>query len=335
MRRLPAVLAALLAAALVLLAAPAWAAPTSRSFDVTPELVRAGQEVKVFGTGCNSQAFVRIYIDGIQMATDRADRLGRFKAFIEMPTTADLGEHRMKASCSGRGVGFDDIVVRRSRFNVSPRILEAGDNLTTTGSLCKAGSLVSVKVDGRTVGYSETGTDGRFRKTKALSSSTAEGRHVISSRCGGRFVGAMSVRVTEAYPSSSATLLTTDRSSVPAGQTVTLSGADCPTGQPTASLDGQRLALAADRSAKGKGFTATATIPGDTTPGRHQLWAGCDAGAAGTTELDVLDPATVENAAATRAFGPSSQDAGAAMIFGLMAGVALLAASVAIARRRS
>jgi hypothetical protein len=334
MRRLPAVLAVLLAAALVLLAAPAWAAPTPRSFNVTPELVRAGQEVKVYGTGCNSQAFVRIYINGIEIATDRADRLGRFKAFIEIPTTADLGKHRFKASCSGRGVGWDDIVVRKSRFNVSPRTLMPGHNFTTSGSLCRAGSLVSVKVDGRTVGYTEAGTTGSFRKTKALSSSTTEGRHVVSSRCGGLFVGAMSVRVTEAYPSSSATLLTTDRSSVPAGQTVTLSGADCPTGQPTASLDGQKLALAADRSAKGKGFTATATIPGDTTPGRHQLWAGCDAGAAGTTELDVLDPATVENAAATRAFGPS-EDAGAAVTFGLMAGVALLAASVAIARRRS
>ena len=113
---------------------------------------------------------------------------------------------------------------------------------------------------------------------------------MVSSRCGGLFVGAMSIRVTEAYPSSADTLLTTDRSSVPAGQTVTLSGADCPTGQPTASLDGQRLSLAADRTAKGRGFTATATIPGDTAPGRHQLWAGCDAGAAVPPSLDVLDP---------------------------------------------
>jgi hypothetical protein len=334
MRRLPAVLAVLVAAALVLLAAPAWAAPTPRSFDVSPELVRAGQEVKVYGTGCNSQAFVRIYLNGIEIATDRADRLGRFKAYIEIPTTADLGEHNMKASCSGRGVGSDKFVVRKSRFSVSPRILEAGDVFTAAGSLCKTGSLVSVKLDGRVVGYDRADGAGRFRKTKTLSSSTDEGRHVVSARCAGLFVGAMSVRVTEAYPSSAATLLTTDRSSVPAGQTVTLRGADCPTGQPTASLDGRKLTLAADRAGKGEGFTAIATIPGDTTPGRHQLWAGCDAGSASTTELDVLDPATVDPAASKLAFGPS-QDASPAISFGLLAGVALLAASVVVARRRS
>jgi hypothetical protein len=334
MRRLPAVLAVLVAATLVLLVAPAWAAPTRRSFDVSPELVRAGQEVKVYGTGCDSQAFVRIYLNGIQFATDRADRLGRFKAYLEIPTTADLGEHTMKAGCSGRGVGSDSFTVRRSRFNVSPRTLEAGDELTASGSLCDAGSLVSVKLDGTTIGYDTADGTGHFRKTKTLASSTDEGRHVISSRCGGLFVGAMSIRVTEAYPSSAATLLTADRSTVPAGQAVTLRGADCPTGQPAAALDGRKLTLAADRGAKGKGFTATATIPGDTTPGRHQLWAGCDAGSAGTTELDVLDPATVDPAAARMAFG-SSQDAGTAISFGLLAGVALLAASIVVARRRS
>jgi hypothetical protein len=332
MRRLPAVLAALAATTLVLLAAPVSAAPTRRGFDVSPELVRAGQEVKTFGTGCDSQAFVRIYLNGIEVATDRADRLGRFVEYVEIPTSVDLGEQTMKAGCSGRGLGSDSFTVRKSRFSVNPRILEGGDQLTVTGSLCKAGSLVSVKVDGRVVGYARANGAGSFRKTKALSSATDAGRHEVSSRCGGLFVGAMSIRVIEDYPSSASTLLTTDRSSVPAGQSVTLSGADCPTGQPTASLDGQKLTLAASRSAKG--FTATATIPGDTAPGRHQLWAGCDAGSASTTELDVLDPATVEPAAAKQAFG-TGQDAGAAVSFGLLAGVALLAASVAVARRRS
>lgn len=332
MRRLPAVIAAIAATTLVLLAAPVSAAPTPRGFDVSPELVRAGQEVKTYGTGCDSQAFVRIYLNGIQVATDRADRLGRFVEYVEIPTSADLGENTMKASCSGRGLGSDTFVVRRSRFHVAPRTLEAGDQLTVWGSLCAPGSLVSVKLDGRVIGYANADSNGRFRKTKVLSSSTAAGRHQVSARCGGLFVGAMSIRVIEAYPSSASTLLTTDRSAVPAGQTVTLSGGDCPTGQPTASLDGQKLTLASSRSAKG--FTATATIPGDTAPGRHQLSAGCDAGSASTTELDVLDPATVAPAAAKQAFGPP-QDAGMAISFGLLAGVALLAASVAVARRRS
>jgi hypothetical protein len=334
MRRLPAVAAALVAAALALLAPPVQAAPTARSFTVTPGLVRAGQQVKTHGTGCDSQAFVRIYIDGIPIASDRADRLGRFVAHVEIPTTADLGTHRLKAGCSGRGVGSDKVVVRASRFNVSPRVLEVGDELTASGSLCKPSSLVSVKLDGRVIGYGRANGSGRFRKTKELPSATGDGRHVVSSRCGGLFVGSMSIRVTEAYPASAATLLTTDRSSVPAGQAVRVSGADCPTGQPTALLDGQKLTLAADRAVNGKGFIATATIPGDTAPGRHQLWAGCDAGSAGTTQLDVLDPATIEPAAAKQAFGPP-RNASTAVSLGLLAGVALLAASVAVARHRN
>ena len=40
----------------------------------------------------------------------------------------------MRAGCSGRGLGSVDITVLRSRFNVSPRTVEAGDFITVTGS---------------------------------------------------------------------------------------------------------------------------------------------------------------------------------------------------------
>ena len=62
MRRLPAVLVALTAAAaLALLASPASAA-TTRTFKVDPDSVRAGQQVKVYGKGCRSRGYVRIYL---------------------------------------------------------------------------------------------------------------------------------------------------------------------------------------------------------------------------------------------------------------------------------
>jgi hypothetical protein len=64
----------------------------------------------------------------------------------------------------------------------------------------------------------------------------------------------------------------------PAG--TALRGTSCPTGNPTASLDGQQLNLNVDRSATGKGFKATATIPASVNPGKHSPWAGCDAGSA-------------------------------------------------------
>jgi hypothetical protein len=69
-----------------------------------------------------------------------------------------------------------------------------------------------------------------------------------------------------------------------------------PDRKPVASLDGHPLALTS-QPAKGKGFTATATIPRQTSPGRHLLSAACDAGSAGTTELRVIDPAGTDPAA--------------------------------------
>jgi hypothetical protein len=75
MRRLPAALVALTAAAtLALLASPASAAGGPRSFKTYADTVRAGQQIKVWGKGCRSQGYVRIYLDGRQITNDRADR---------------------------------------------------------------------------------------------------------------------------------------------------------------------------------------------------------------------------------------------------------------------
>ncbi|HET6747924.1 MAG TPA: hypothetical protein VFL71_01570 [Actinomycetes bacterium] len=111
----------------------------------------------------------------------------------------------------------------------------------------------------------------------------------MSARCHGRFVGSQLIEVVEPYPARGACSPSTAPPS-PAGQAVTVRGSKCPTGRPLASLDGQPVNLQVDRGAKAKGFTATATIPSTAAPGRHTLWAGCDAGSAGTTELQVLGP---------------------------------------------
>ena len=118
---------------------------------------------------------------------------------------------------------------------------------------------------------------------------------------------------------------------MPAGQAVTVRGTKCPTGQPTASLDGQRVDLAVNRGADGKGFTATATIPASATPGKHTLWAGCDAGSAGSTTLHVLEAA--EPAAARLVFG-AQPPTDLALWAGLFSGVAVLVASIGITTRR-
>ena len=118
---------------------------------------------------------------------------------------------------------------------------------------------------------------------------------------------------------------------MPAGQVVTVRGTKCPTGQPTASLDGQQVDLAVNRGANGKGFTATATIPASATPGTHTLSAGCEAGSAGSTTLHVLEAA--EPAAAHLVFG-AQPPTDLALWAGLFSGVAVLVASIGITTRR-
>lgn len=288
MRRLPAALVALAAAVnLVVLAVPASAAGR-RSLHADPKTVRAGQQLKVFGEGCRSRAFVHIYLNGIEIDDDRADRKGRFVDYVEIPGSVDPGEHKLKAGCNGYRVGSVTITVRPSRFKVQPRTVAPGGTIAVTGSLCKPGSYVTIKLDGKRIGDGNANRRGKFRITVEIPEDTTEGAHRVSARCHGRFVGSQLIEVVEPYPAP-LSLLTVDRTAVPAGQAVTLGGSKCPTGHPLASLDGKPVRLRINRGASGKGFTASATIPSTVAPGRHTLWAGCAAGSSGSTELHVLD----------------------------------------------
>jgi hypothetical protein len=287
MRRLPAAVAALTAAAaLVLLAVPASAAGT-RTFQIDPDTVRAGQLVKAYGKGCHARGYVRIYLDGVEIANDRADRAGVFVDYVEIPVSADAGEHTMKAGCNGYRLGTAKLVVRKARFNVRPRNVEAGDSITVRGNLCKPGSYVTIRLDGEIIGTDHANSAGNFIVRVRIPSDTPEGAHRVSARCHGRFVGSMWIEVEPSYPAPS-NLLTTDRTAVPAGQAIRVSGTRCPVGRPRATLDGRSVSLRVHR-ATGKGFSATARIPASATPGNHTFWAGCEAGSSGTTVLRVLD----------------------------------------------
>jgi hypothetical protein len=332
MRRVPTVLVAISAAvALVVLALPA-AAADSRSFSVTPRTVSAGQEVLASGKGCRSRALVRIYLDSNRLDTDTANRRGRFEERVLIPSSVSPGEHRLSARCSGRRLGSVNIVVRDTRFTVNPTTVEAGRSTRVSGRGCRPGSLVVIRLDGRRIGTIHANDEGRFSRRVVIPRTTSEGRHVVSATCGRLFLGARSIRVTPAYPAV-ANLVTTDRTAVPAGQVVTVSGTECPTGQPTASLDGQPMNLNVDHTAKGKGFSGTAAIPASAVPGKHELSAGCDAGSSGSTELHVLDPETTDSAADRQALG-RERSSELAMWAGLFAGLALLVASMAVTRRR-
>ena len=75
----------------------------ARTFKTDPDTVRAGQTVKVSGRGCRSRGYVRIYLDGIEIDNDRADRAGVFVDYVEIPNSVDPGEHTMKADLPGGG----------------------------------------------------------------------------------------------------------------------------------------------------------------------------------------------------------------------------------------
>jgi hypothetical protein len=214
MRRLPAALVALTAAAtLALLASPASAAGGPRSFTTDADTVRAGQQIKVWGKG--------LPVPGV---------------------------------CSHLPG-----VVRSARFNVTPRNVEAGDSVTVRGNLCKPDSYVTIKLGTELIGEDRANDKGNFIGGHRIPEDTSEGAHSVSARCHAKFVGSQLIDVTPSYPAQQ-NLLTTDRTAVPAGQAVTISGTKCPTGKPSATLDGQRLNLAVNRSANGKGFTASSRM---------------------------------------------------------------------------
>jgi hypothetical protein len=216
MRRTQTVLVALIAAAtLVALAAPAGAA--SRSFATGSTRVRAGQQLWVSGKGCQARTSVRIYLSGVVIDSRGTDSQGRFSGLVEIPSRTSLGEQWIKAGCNGHWLGAVKITVLRSRFSVRPRTVEPGDSITVSGSGCPAGSWAVIRLDDRIVAASKTDRHGRFSVRVQIPSTATEDAHRVSARCHRQFVGAQLIDVINGYLAQRS-LLTTDRTAVPAGQ---------------------------------------------------------------------------------------------------------------------
>ena len=81
------------------------------------------------GKGCGRQAFVRFYLNDIEIDDDRADRAGQFMDNVEIPTSMDLGKAELKAGCSGYRVGTVSITTAAahlSRYADRPRSVISG-----------------------------------------------------------------------------------------------------------------------------------------------------------------------------------------------------------------
>jgi hypothetical protein len=217
-----------------------------------------------------------------------------------------------------------------TRFKVRPHHVKPGDTITVTGR-CPGGDPVEIYFD-KTLVASVPCTNGRFTATFTVpGNTTTRETHLVSGYSDGHFLGARRVKVRNPYPATKHDEVTVDRNTVRPGGTVTLKGSDCPDHAPVVSLDGGKVSLIVGRARSG--FTAKAVIPKKTLPGRHELRAACDAGSVGTTSLQVLDPDQIVTAGARQPLGDRPGH-GVATVAALLAGCALLGASLWIGRRR-
>jgi hypothetical protein len=336
MRRLSAALVAITAAiALTALAAPTWAKPkqASKPLVMSPTDVRPGQLVKVSGGGCRGITVLVLLIDSRTFHRGRPGKNGDFGYQLKLPTGLRSGDHDLSAKCGRHNAGKTRFKVShrsRTSFDVSPDTVVRGDRVSLDGNGCKRRAKVTITLDGKVIARFRADKFGNFDRSVRIPERTKRGRHVVSAYCDGRFIGADGIRVKRQYEQDPEQV-ESDSSVVEVGHTVTLTGDNCPDRHPSASLDGTPVKLVS--TSAGKGFTAKAVIPHNTAPGRHKLWAGCDAGSAGTTELQVLDADSTETAADSQAFG-SKPTSDLAIWAGVFAGVALLVASVGVGRRR-
>ena len=345
MRRMSAALVAICAAiALTALSAPAWAAkPASKSLVVSPTETKAGQNVKVSGGGCKGITILIFLIDGKEFHRGNT-KSGDWTYQIKLPADLKSGDHELWAECKGsshkpakfhisKGKKDDDKDKGHKRskasFNVSPDVVTAGDKVWAEGTGCKKFAPVTIWFDGHVAKRTYADEHGTFDTGLRIPRHTHRGRHIVSAKCGHRFLGSDGIKVKKIYKQDHDGTYTWG-SVVKPGHKMRVHGDDCPDGRPYAKMDGAPLAL--NVVSKTKGFTGEATIPNGTAPGKHKFYAGCDAGSSGYTELSVLDPDDTSSPAG-QPFGTQSTN-DLAMWAGLFAGLALLVASAFVTTRR-
>jgi hypothetical protein len=83
------------------------------SFNVSPDVVIAGDKVWAEGTGCKRYSPVTIKLDGWPIKWTHADRHGTFDRGLRLPRDIRKGRHLFSAKCGGRHIGSDGIKVKK------------------------------------------------------------------------------------------------------------------------------------------------------------------------------------------------------------------------------
>ncbi|HEV8647890.1 MAG TPA: hypothetical protein VG276_00445 [Actinomycetes bacterium] len=321
------------AVVLTLFGGPADAAP---SLKVSPGVVHVGDKVSVAGR-CprNSSRNVTIEVAGKVIVQTRAGRNRRFSSKGRVPNAP--GARAVRAECGSKLAGTGKVtIVRDPAFSVSPTTVEAGGTIRISGTGCLPKSKVNFFLDSFSrIGSTPADREGDFSKRVKLSKRLAVGRHQVTASCKGQTFGPVTITVRAKYPAADArsSTVAVSRSTVTAGRTVAISAPSCDNGTADASLDDQRLVLAAPVR-QGGVYSANATIPSGTPAGTYRIVARCNGRVDGAATVRVV---AADQLLPTNATGLPSQRTN--ILPGLGAGLALIIAGglvlLGIKRRRS
>ncbi len=243
---------------LTLLAAPAWAAPTTPPFavHVSPSPVAAGHAVTLSGSvgpdaaasDCSSISMYSIAFGptnddpAYTAAYATAKPTGSFTATITIPRAKPAGTYPIYLRCGGGLAGGGTLVVRAAptappvAIHVSPRSVAAGDTVTLSGSIgpdsagsdCAGGVALLSKAFVHTYDFADVPAviaavkpDGAFTATTTIPRAKPAGTYTITGRCGGGNLGASATLVVRAAASPTTTAAPTPPATSPSAPAVT------------------------------------------------------------------------------------------------------------------
>jgi hypothetical protein len=222
---------------LTLLAAPAWAAPTTPpvAVHVSPSPVVAGHAVTMSGSvgpdaaGSDCSSII-LYSNAFAPTNDVGDMTavyatakpsGAFSVTTTIARSKLAGTYTIYLRCGGATIGGGRLVVQAAptALQVSPRSVTAGDPVTVSGWLppapgseCASGVTLLSNAFVHThdfAGVPAIGAavkpDGTFTVTTRIPRSKAAGTYTISGRCGGGNIGASATLVVRAAPTPTTT----------------------------------------------------------------------------------------------------------------------------------
>jgi hypothetical protein len=258
-RIIAAVIIAAIVGMLTLLAAPAWAAPTTPPVvvHVSPSPVVAGHAVTMSGSvgpdaagsDCAdpilySTAFAPTNDPGdITAVYATAKPSGAFSATTTIARSKPAGTYTIHLRCGGATIGGGKLVVQDAptALHVSPSAVTAGDTVTVSGWLapapgseCASGVTLLSNAFVHTHDFAGVPAiaaavkpDGTFTVTTRIPRSKAAGTYDIGGRCGGGNIGASATLRVRAAPPA-----TTTPAPAPPAPPVTQPQAPMPTAAP-------------------------------------------------------------------------------------------------------